>query len=153
MNTTPLPHEDDQRDDERPPAVRHAEIGATAWREAAHAQRSAAPDHTDFYSFAATLDPTFAAIESLIATLAAQVETYAHQPAGQRVYDDSRNGPGEVDPRERLADAADYLHLLHELIAESATRYIAEFWNAIGHIGVEDTHPHRSGGAGAGGGR
>lgn len=161
MNTPNEPQEHERADD-YPPAVRHARTGAAAWRAAARAQLTATPDHADFYGIAAELVDSLAAIEALAGVLASQVETYAHrQPRGQRVYDDSRDGPAEVDPATRLADATEHLRGLHEVVIPAATRSANAFWSAIGHIGVEDTHPHRSrrgrgdgsAGAGAGGGR
>jgi hypothetical protein len=121
--------------DDRPEAVRQAGAGARAWRAVVHAQQSATPDHADFYALAAELVDTLSSVSSLAGVLARQVETYAQrQPAGERVYDDSRT----VDPVERLGDAAQALRALHDIVGDDALRLVNGFWNAIGHIGVED---------------
>ncbi len=128
--------------DDRPEAVRQADAGARAWRAVVHAQRSAAPDHADFYALAAELVDTLASIGSLAGVLARQVEDYAQgQAVGERVYDDSRT----VDPVARLADAAQWLRALSDVFDDDASRYVNRFWDAIGHIGVEDVPANGAG--------
>jgi len=121
--------------DDHPEAVQQADAGARAWRAVVHAQQSATADHSDFYDLAGHLVDTLAAVESLARVLAGQVAGYGDaQPAGQRVYDDSRT----VDPGLRLNDAV--LDLGHLADAAAVARGDADrFWSAIGHIGVEDT--------------
>jgi hypothetical protein len=107
-----------------------------------HAQQSATRDHADFYALAAELVDTLSSIGSLAGLLARQVEGYAErQPVGERVYDDSRT----VDPVARLAAAAQWLRALSDVLDDDASRYVNLFWDAIGHIGVEDVS---AGGAG-----
>lgn len=119
-----------QRDDEHPPAARHAEAGAEAWQSAVHAQRSATPDHADFYALAAELVPTLYTLQDLANVLRRQVAGYA---ADRPIYDDTRT----VDPSERLAEAAEALALTRDALAAAQVSANA-FWSAIGHIGVED---------------
>lgn len=122
---------DTSHDDTRPEAVRETAAGAKAWRAAALAQRTAVPDHSDFYAITADMVETLSAMAGLVGVLAWQVATYGDTRA---VYDDTR----VVDPRERL-DAATMD--LHELAARlrSADRIAYTFWSRIGHIGVDDT--------------
>jgi hypothetical protein len=121
--------------DDRPEAVRQADKGARAWRAVVHAQQSATPDHADFYALAAELVDTLSSIGSLAGVLARQVEVYAErQPVGERVYDDSRT----VDPVVRLGEAAEHLRAVGDVVGDDAVRSVNAFWNAIGHIGVED---------------
>ncbi|GAY11651.1 hypothetical protein [Pseudonocardia sp. N23] len=125
MNTHPNTHHPDT-----PEAVREAAAGAKAWRAAVHAQRTAEPDHSDFYAMTADVVDTLAAVANLAEVLAWQV---AHYGDTRPVYDDT----GEVDPRERLDAAA---MDLHELAARlrSADRIANTFWSRIGHIGIDD---------------
>lgn len=124
---------------DRPEAVREAEAGARAWRAVVHAQQSACLDHSDFYDLAGHLVDTLGAVESLARVLARQVARYAGaQPDGQRVYDDTRDTAGAVDPGVRLHDAVlDLVHLTDT--AAVARRDADRFFNAVSHIGVEDT--------------
>ncbi|ODU01351.1 MAG: hypothetical protein ABS81_20890 [Pseudonocardia sp. SCN 72-86] len=110
-------------------AVREAAAGAKAWRAAVRAQRTAEPDHADFYAMTADVVDTLAAVAGLAEVLAWQV---AHYGDTRPVYDDS----GVVDPRERLDAAA---MDLHELAASlrSADRIANTFWSRVGHIGVD----------------
>ncbi|GEL26774.1 hypothetical protein PSU4_57280 [Pseudonocardia sulfidoxydans NBRC 16205] len=125
MNTTT------SHDPDIPEAVREARAGAKAWRATVHAQRTAEPDHADFYAMTADVVDTLAAVAGLAEVLAWQV---AHYGDTRPVYDDTR----VVDPRERLDAAA---MDLHELAARlrSADRIANTFWSRIGHIGVDDT--------------
>lgn len=138
-----------EADDERPDAVSHAEVGATAWRAVVLAQQSATPDHADFYALAGSLFEALVAVESLARVLARQVAGYADTVAGSGegfvVYDDSR----EVDPELRLYAAQERLDHLAATVA-TAGRRLDEFWNAIGHIGVEPARPDTTDGPGAG---
>lgn len=128
MNTTDNP---EQHDDERSPAVVRAEAGARAWRAAVRHQRSAVPDHADFYALAADVCETLRALEDLAHVLAAQVHTYDQ---GRRLYDDSR----QVDPRERLASASLSLVAVADMLIDAQVHANA-FFSAIGHVGVEVT--------------
>ncbi|MBN9113495.1 MAG: hypothetical protein J0I34_32520 [Pseudonocardia sp.] len=116
-------------DPDTPEAVREAAAGAKAWRAAVRAQRTAEPDHADFYAMTADVVDTLAAVAGLAEVLAWQV---AHYGDTRPVYDDT----GVVDPRERLDAAA---MDLHELAASlrSADRIANTFWSRIGHIGVD----------------
>jgi hypothetical protein len=110
-------------------APEHAETAAQAWAEAVRAQRSAEPDHADFYAIGAELVATLHALQDMAALLRGQVAGYAH---GRAIYDDSRT----VDPVLRLAEAADLLAQLRDDLSpalQKANRY----WSAISHIGVE----------------
>ncbi|WP_219418580.1 hypothetical protein [Pseudonocardia nigra] len=115
--------------DDRPEAVRQADRGARTWRAVVHAQRTATPDHADFYALAGEVVDTLASLEALARVLTRQVDRYAEQS----VYDDS----GTVDPFERLADAADESEALARALY-GAGRHANRFWSAIGHIGVRD---------------
>ncbi len=119
---------------ERPEALRQADIGAQAWREVVHAQQSTTPRHADFYALAGAMVETLGVIESLALVLIGQVVGYADSQAeGECVYDDTRL----VDPRERLDAAAGFLSALIGRVS-SAAEAVNEFWSAIGHIGVEE---------------
>jgi hypothetical protein len=119
-----------RRDDEPLTAPRHAEVGAEAWQSAVHAQRSAIPDHTDFYALAAEIVPALHSLQELANVLRRQVAGYA---AGRQIYDDT----GVVDPAVRLAEAAEALALMRDALAAAQTQANA-FWSAIGHIGIRD---------------
>lgn len=127
---------------DRPEAVRQADAGARAWRAVVHAQQSTTPDHADFYALAAELVDTLFSIGSLAGVLARQVEGYTQRrPVGERVYDDSRT----VDPVTRLDEAAEHLRAMGDVVGDDALRSVNAFWNAIGHIGVEDIPSDSSG--------
>ncbi|AEA26544.1 hypothetical protein Psed_4386 [Pseudonocardia dioxanivorans CB1190] len=125
MRTNDIHHDTDTR----PEAVREATAGAKAWRAAVHAQRSAEPNHADFYAMAADVVDTLAALGGLAEVLAWQV---AHYGDTRPVYDDSR----AFDPRERLDLAALDLCELAARMRE-ADRVVNTFWSRIGHIGVD----------------
>ncbi len=116
-------------EDERPEAVQLAESGAAAWRAAAHAQRSAGPDHADFYALAGHLVDTLSATASLTQVLIGQVDGYGE---GRPVYDDART----VDPHERLIAASVELEAVTAALG-TAVWWANRFWSEIGHIGVE----------------
>lgn len=122
MNTT-------GNDETRPAAVVAAEDASTRWADAAWSQRSATPDHADFYALAGELVATLHRMQDLTAVLGRQVAGYAE---GRAVYDDSY----EIDPRERLADAVADLALIREAL-ELAYRQSNRFWSTIGHIGID----------------
>ncbi|ODU04162.1 MAG: hypothetical protein ABS81_11605 [Pseudonocardia sp. SCN 72-86] len=126
MNTHTNTHDPDT-----PEAVREAAAGAKAWRAAVRAQRTAEPDHADFYAMTADVVDTLAAVAGFAEVLSWQV---AHYGDARPVYDDT----GVVDPRERLDAAA---MDLHELAASlrTADRIANTFWSRIGHIGVDDS--------------
>jgi hypothetical protein len=109
-------------------AAAHAEKGAQQWRAAAVVQRSAEPDHAEFYALAGELVDTLRAIEALGGVPARQVDGYG---AGRRLYDDEGG-----DPRARLRTAGSHLAELRRLAA-AAERAANDFWSAISHIAVE----------------
>jgi hypothetical protein len=114
-------------------AVVAAEVGAGEWRAAVVAQRSATPDHTDFYGLACELVATLRALEALTRVLGDQVACYG---LGRVLRDDENS-----DPTVRLVDAAYELARTGALVAR-AERTANGFWSAIGHIAVEDgEHP------------
>lgn len=106
----------------------HAEKGAQQWRAATVVQRSAEPDHAEFYALAGELVDTLRAIEQLAGVLMRQVNDYG---AGRRLYDDQC-----ANPRARLRAAGLRLAELrqHAAAAEQAAN---EFWSAISHIGLD----------------
>jgi hypothetical protein len=108
-------------------AVEAAEAGAGEWRAAVVAQRSATPDHTDFYVIACELVGTLRALEALIRVLGDQVAGYG---LGRALRDDEN-----ADPAVRLANAADELARTRALVAR-AEQTANGFWSAIGHIGT-----------------
>lgn len=110
-----------------PTAVAYASKGAQAWRAAADEQRSAEPDHGDFYALAGELVDTLRTLEHFAGVLRGQVAGYAD---GRPVYDDEGG-----DPRARLRSAGLHLAVVSHGVAE-AERAANEFWSAIGHIGV-----------------
>lgn len=122
--------------DERPEAVRKAATGANAWRAVVHAQRTAEPDHSDFYAMAADIVDTLAALGGLAEVMAWQV---AHYGDARPVYDDSRT----FDPRERLDLAALDLRELAARMRD-ADRVVNAFWSRIGHIGVDESADERA---------
>lgn len=113
-------------------AVRAAEAGSGEWRSAVVAQRSATPDHGDFYGLAAELVDTLRALESLTGVLARQVAGYG---PGRVLRDDA----GE-QPAARLADAVAHLTRTGQLLAR-AERAANAYWSAIGHVAVEQDQP------------
>ena len=115
--------------DERPPALRNADTAATAWAETVQHQLHATPRHADFYALAGEVVATLNAVDDLTVVLARQVGSYGQ---GRTLYDDTRT----VDPADRLADAVDCLHRVHDALGTTAVA-ANEFWSAIGHIGVE----------------
>jgi hypothetical protein len=116
--------------DERPLAVVAAEAGAGEWRAAVVAQRSAVPEHADFYSLAGEVVGTLRALSGLTGVLAAQVAEYGQ---GRVVRDDTG-----YDPAARLAEAAGELALV-QLGVDRAERAANRFWSAISHIATEVT--------------
>ncbi|MBN9113696.1 MAG: hypothetical protein J0I34_33595 [Pseudonocardia sp.] len=125
MNTHTNDHDPDT-----PEAVREARAGAKSWRTAVLSQRTAVPDHADFYAMTADVVDTLAAVAGLAEVLAWQV---AHYGDTRPVYDDSR----VVDPRERLDAAAMDLHELAACL-RGADQVANTFWSRISHIGVDD---------------
>ena len=117
--------------DERPPAVRSANAAATAWAEAVRHQQAAPASHADFYALAAELVATLNTLDDLAVLVAGQVGRYGQ---GRTLYDDTRT----VDPAARLGEAVETLSRVHAALGATATA-ANEFWNAIGHIGVEVT--------------
>ena len=115
--------------DERSPAVRSADAAATAWAEAVRHQQAAPASHADFYALAAELVATLYALDDLAVLVAGQVGRYGQ---GRTLYDDTRT----VDPADRLIEAVDALRKVHTGLGV-VTPAVHEFWNAIGHIGVE----------------
>ena len=117
-------------DDDRAPAVEHAQAGARAWRSAVHAQLAATPDHVDFYAVTGEVVETLRSLSGLAGLLVGQVATYGR---GRVLRDDV---PGH-DPAERLAIASSWAaQLQHDL--DHAERTANQFWNEISHIAVED---------------
>lgn len=116
-------------EDRWPEAVRWAEVGAQAWRSVVHAQRSAAPDHGDFYALAAELVDTLRSLESLAGELGRQVAGYGQ---GRVLRDDA----GE-QPAARLAEAVGNLARVRHLLA-GAERAANAYWSAVGHIAVAE---------------
>jgi hypothetical protein len=118
--------------EERPPAVDAAEAGAESWRAAVHAQRTARPEHGDFYALAGELVATLRALSSLTGLLAKQVAGYG---AGRVLRDDAG-----ADPAARLADAAALLRLARRDL-DRAERAANQFWSQISHIATEEVTP------------
>ncbi len=117
--------------DERPHALRSAEMAATAWAETVEHQQTATPRHADFYAVAGEMVATLYALHDLTVVLAAQVGGYGQ---GRPVYDDTRT----VDPADRLVEAEQCLRTLRAALGPAADAANA-FWSAIGHIGVEES--------------
>ena len=115
--------------DDYPRALRSAEAAATAWKQAVEHQQDATPRHADFYALAGEMVATLYALDDLTVVLARQVGDYGQ---GRALYDDTRT----VDPAERLTEAVDSLRKVHTALGV-VTPAVHEFWNAIGHIGVE----------------
>ncbi len=110
-------------------AVRAAAAGSGEWRSAVVSQRSATPDHGDFYGLASELVDTLRALEALTGVLGRQVAGYGH---GRVLRDDA----GE-QPEERLAEAVEHLGRVGQLLAK-AERAANAYWSAIGHVAVEE---------------
>ena len=115
--------------DDYPQALRSAEAAATAWKQAVGHQQDATLRHADFYALAGEMVATLYALDDLTVVLARQVGDYGQ---GRALYDDTRT----VDPADRLTEAADALRKVHTALGAGTTA-VHEFWNAIGHIGVE----------------
>jgi hypothetical protein len=123
--------------DSRSAAVRRASAGAEAWRAALDAQRSAVPDHADFYGLTREWVFTFGPLGELMHVISGQVAGYADSlPSGEQVYEDERRD----DPRVLLAEAAQLLDGLAFQVTGIALE-INRFWSLIGRIGVEQTRP------------
>ncbi len=118
--------------EERPPAVVAAEAGAESWRTAVNAQRTARPEHGDFYALAGELVATLRALSSLTGLLAKQVAGYG---AGRVLRDDAG-----ADPAARPADAAALLALVRRDL-DRAERAANRFWSQISHIATEEVTP------------
>ena len=112
----------------RSAAVAHAEIGGDSWRSVAHAQRSATPDHSDWYAITAELVDTLRCLAAVASVLAQQVDGYGR---GRVLRDDAG-----MDPAERLAQAG-LLGTQLRVEIDRAERTANRFWSAIGHIAVE----------------
>ena len=117
--------------DERPRAVRSADAASTGWVETVEHQQDAPPRHADFYDIAADVVATLYALDDLTVVLARQVGDYGQ---GRALYDDTRT----VNPDARLTEAVEALSRVHASLGTTATA-ANEYWNAIGHIGVEVT--------------
>lgn len=133
MRTPDDPHTHSDSDD-RPLAVRSADIGAQAWRQTAHAQRTSTPDHVDFYAIAAELVDTLRSLDFLAGLLAGQVAAYPGTvvAAGGEIFDDQ----GAV-AEHRLRSAVLALAETRQALV-TAERTANRYWSAISHIGV---HP------------
>lgn len=85
------------------------------------------PAHEDFYVYGHDLQVIPTALAEFTERLAAQVSSY-----GERyVLRDDSGGR----PEDRIATAIDCLQRLHAKLHD-ASRYAAEYHNAIAHIGV-----------------
>ena len=115
--------------DERPPALRSADAAATSWAATVEHQQQTPPHHADFYALASEMVATLYALDDLAVLVAGQVGRYGQ---GRTLYDDTRT----VDPAARLGEAVEALSRVHATLTTTATA-ANEFWNAIGHIGVE----------------
>lgn len=113
----------------RPVAVVHAEIGGDSWRSVVHTQRSATPDHSDWYSITGEVVDTLRCLFSLADVFASQIRRYGRD---RIVRDDAGMVP--ADRLERAVLHAENLRA-HLADAESAA---AGFWSEISHIAVED---------------
>ena len=110
-------------------AVVAAEAGTRAWRQAVDIQRTAAPDHTDFYALAGELVDTPQSPQALIGVLSQQVCAYDQD----RVLRDDAG----MAPQVRLCAASSALNnAWFSIIA--AERSANRFCSRIGHIGVEE---------------
>jgi hypothetical protein len=114
---------------ERSGAVMHATNGSESWQSASVAQRSATPDHSDFYNLTAELVDTLQSLSRLCAVLRPQIAEYG---AGRTLRDDV---PGH-DPAERLVMACGLAGLLQRDL-DGAGRAAQRFWSEVGHIAVE----------------
>jgi hypothetical protein len=114
---------------ERPVAIIHATNAADSWRSAALSQRTATPDHSDFYNLTAEVVDTLQALSQLFAVLRIQIAGYGD---GRTLRDDE---PGH-DPAERLVMACGLAGLLQRDL-DVAERSAQRFWSEIGHIAVE----------------
>lgn len=112
----------------RSAAVVHAEIGGDSWRSVAHAQRSATPDHLDWYAITAELVDTLRCLAAVASVLSQQADGYGHGRA-LRDY-------GGIDPAERLAQVRSLAAQLRVEI-EAAERTAHRFRSVIDHIAVE----------------
>ncbi len=115
-------------DDKPSAAVERADSGTEAWRDAELQQRSATPEHSDFYDLAGSMVTTLRALGPLAATLSEQVRDYGRT----RVLRDDEDLP----PAERIAEAGRLLDELGRRLAD-AEHLANEFWSTIGHVGVE----------------
>lgn len=116
-------------EDGRAPAVVHATSGSDSWQSASVAQRSAVPDHSDFYNLTAELVDTLQSLSRLCAVLRIQIYGYGE---GRTLRHDV---PGH-DPAERLLMACGLAGLLQRDL-DGAERSAQRFWSEIGHIAVE----------------
>lgn len=133
--------------DDYPPAARDAESGSRAWRRVVHTQRTASPDHSDFYALAGEVVDTLRSLDSLTGLLIGQT---AHYPAtaidaGGRLYDDEN-----ANPAHRIRSAVLALAETRQALA-TAERATNRFWSVISHLGIahdaHDTDDMSGGGA------
>lgn len=109
-------------------AVQHVESAAEACRSAFLTQRTASPDHADFYALAGAVVDVLRAVDALLGVLAQQVGRYG---VGRRLYDDEGH-----DPAERLAGAVAHLGMARDALGTADAAFSA-FWSSVGHIGME----------------
>lgn len=109
-------------------ASEQAERARDLWEEAVRIERTADPDHGEWYAIARDMVGTLWALQSMAGLLKGRVAKYDHD---RIVRDDAG-----VDPAARLAECRALLVEL-EATLTSAEASANGFWSAIGHVGVE----------------
>jgi len=100
------------------------------WEEAVRLERTADPDHGEWYGIAGEITGTVRALQSMASLLGERVAKYDQAP-GRVVRDDEG-----LDPSVRL-DEAHALLVELEAVLVSAEATAGAAWSSIGHIGVE----------------
>ena len=106
-----------------------AERGTADWLEAVRLQRSATPDHNDFYALGGELVAAVRALREMVAVLAGQVRDYGE---GRSLRDDEGGDPSLRRLRAGIALEQAGAHL------SSAEASLEHYWSALGHIGLAE---------------
>lgn len=109
-------------------ASEQAERARDMWEEAVRIERTADPEHEEWYRIAGEMVGTLRALQSMASLLGDRVSAYDQN---RIVRDDAG-----VDPAVRLDECHSLLVEL-ETVLGSAESSANGFWSSVGHIGVE----------------
>lgn len=109
-------------------AVELAGAARDSWEEAVRVERTADPDHGEWYSIGGELLGTLRAVEDMTRLLSQRITRYGDD----RIL---RDDEGQ-DPEQRITEAVEELAALSgHLWAAGESANV--FWSAIGHVAVE----------------